>query len=88
MILYNCAELADGCFSCTNLNVAQGLECGWCNRVSTHGSTSSCSFIDNCGSDYQCVNMRETVELVYCLSERENYQVTGCMIVVGIWHHL
>ena len=42
VILYNCAELADGCSSC----LGSGFECGWCDRPS--GMTDSCTYTEEC----------------------------------------
>ena len=46
MILYNCAELADGCSSCLGYRLANGFECGWCNR--SNGMSDSCTLDGEC----------------------------------------
>ena len=48
MLLYSCPTLTDGCSSCLGLNLANGFECGWCDRPS--GMTGTCSFAGDCPS--------------------------------------
>ena len=42
MVLFNCAELADGCSSC----LSSQFDCGWCDRAA--GMTDSCTFSGQC----------------------------------------
>ena len=46
VLLYNCPELTDGCSSCLGLRIADGFECGWCDRP--NGMTDTCSFTGDC----------------------------------------
>ena len=48
VLLYNCLEVATGCSSCIGRSMANGFECGWCDRSS--GMTDICSFIEDCSS--------------------------------------
>ena len=45
-MLYKCAQLTDGCSSCTGFRVANGFECVWCDRP--NDVRDSCSYTGDC----------------------------------------
>lgn len=48
MTLYTCAKLTDGCSSCLGFRVAEGFECGWCDRVTEMAESDSCTYSGEC----------------------------------------